>query len=75
MSRGVLRTYDLCPDGVRIVVEWSAMAVCTSIFVPCINTAKAIAEAKTITAGKGWDIEVQVGVVGDKWGVCIWRVL
>jgi len=75
MSRGVLRTYDLCPDGVRIVVEWSAMAVGTSIFVPCINTAKAIAEAKTITAGKGWDIEVQVGVVDDKWGVCIWRVL
>ena len=55
MSRGILRTYDLCPDGQRIVVQWDKMFVGTS--------------------RKGWDIETQVGIIGDRWGVCVWRIL
>jgi len=75
MSRGILRTYDLCPDGQRIVVQWNKMFVGTSIFVPCINTTRAIAEAREITARRGWTIETQVGIIGDRWGVCVWRIL
>ena len=29
-----LKTHDLNPDGVRIVVDWGAMVVGSSIFVP-----------------------------------------
>ena len=42
MVRGILRTYDLDPDGVRVVVNWHDVQVGMSVFIPCINTNKAV---------------------------------
>ena len=33
---------DLSPDGVRIVVDWSKFLPGTYIFIPCVNTKRAI---------------------------------
>jgi hypothetical protein len=75
MKREILRTYDLSPDGVRIVVKWHEVQVGMSMFIPCINTTKAVQQINKITSAWGWDIETKVGVAGDKWGVRVWRIL
>ena len=48
MVRGVVRTFDLCPDGIRIVVPWDAITVGASVFVPCLDAPKAIDEIEKI---------------------------
>jgi len=53
MKQGVLKTDDLNPDGVRVVVKWADMDVGTSVFVPCINTEEAMRQAAKIVVGKG----------------------
>jgi hypothetical protein len=75
MKKGVLRTYDLSPDGVRIVIDWGKMSVGTSIFVPCINTPETVRQVKLITEQKGWRIETRVRIEDAKLGVRIWRML
>jgi len=75
MKRGILRTYDLNPDGVRVVVKWHEVQVGMSLFIPCINTDRAIRQVNKIIKDWGWDIETRVGVAGDKWGVRVWRIL
>jgi hypothetical protein len=75
MRQGVLRTYDLNPDGVRIVVFWGEIDVGMSVFVPCINTGEAIRQTRAITKKKQWSIETRVRIEGDKIGVRVWRVL
>ena len=68
MKRGVLRTYDLSPDGVQIIIDWGCMVVGSSIFVPCINTPEAIRQAKAITKGKkAGSIETRVRV--ERWQI------
>lgn len=71
--RGIVRTYDLIPDGVRIVVAWEDMGVGTSIFIPCINTTQAVKEVKQITAERGWGVETRVCNENGLHGVRIWR--
>ena len=75
MKNPVLRTYDLAPDGLRIVVAWERMAIDTSIFVPCVNTKEALRQAKRITRDKGWETVGRTGIEDGKLGVRIWRVL
>ena len=40
MDQKVMKLDDLNPDGLRITINWDAMDVGSSIFVPCINTEK-----------------------------------
>ena len=75
MKRGILRTYDLNPDGVRVVVKWHEVQVGMSLFIPCINTDRAIRQVNKIIKDWGGNIETRVGVAGDKWGVRVWRIL
>ena len=75
MKRGILRTYDLNPDGVRVVVKCHEVQVGMSLFIPCINTDRAIRQVNKIIKDWGWNIETRVGVAGDKWGVRVWRIL
>lgn len=75
MVRGVIRTFDLCPDGIRIVVPWDDIPVGTSVFVPCLNTLKAIKEFEHIAASRGWYVDARVGINKGKYGVRVWRVM
>ena len=75
MDQEVVRTFDLCPDGVRIVVPWDAIAVGASVFVPCISTYKAIDEFEVIASSRGWYIDARICINKGKHGVRIWRVM
>jgi len=71
----VLRNYDLSPDGVRIVVEWGAMQVGTSIFVPCIDTEKAKKQIKYVFTQKKWQFLAEVRIETGCLGLRIWRTV
>ena len=75
MRQGVLKKDDLNPDGVRIVVNWDDMAVGSSIFIPCLNTEKAMRQVNKVVAEKGWDIKYRVRIEDNKLGLRIWRFL
>ena len=73
MCQGVLRTDDLNPDGVRIVVNWDDMVAGASVFIPCINTDEAMKQAAAITLEKGYKTEGRVVVENSILGIRIWR--
>ena len=75
MEQGVLRTDDLNPDGVRIVVNWDDMVVGTSVFVPCINTEEAMRQAAKILVAKDYKTEAKVVVENKILGIRIWRTV
>ena len=58
----VLRSHDLAPDGVRIVVDWDAMHVGTSIFIPCINTEEAKKQVKNVLIERSWEFLSKVRI-------------
>ena len=74
-NQGVLRTDELAPDGVKIVILWSAMVVNSSVFVPCIDTELAIKDLRRITEAKGWKTVTKVRSESGKRGVRIWRTM
>jgi hypothetical protein len=55
---GVLKLDDLDPDGVHIVVDWGALQVGSSFFVPCLNTTAAKKQIKTAFSRRGWKMRV-----------------
>ena len=72
----VVKLDDLNPDGVHIVVKWEDMVVGSSVFIPCINTDKAIQQLKTICFNrKGWDIRAKGVIENPHVGVRVWRIL
>ena len=75
MCQGVLRTDDLNPDGVRIVVNWDDMVAGASVFIPCINTDEAMKQAAAITLEKGYKTEGRIVVENNILGVRIWRTV
>ena len=75
IRQGILKLNDLCPDGVRIIVNWDNMVTSSSVFILCVNTQVAIEQAKKITTAKGWQTESQVRVEDGKLGVRIWRTV
>ena len=70
----MLKTDDLDPDGVRIVVNWENMVVNASIFIPCINVEKAKNQVYKITKAKNWEIIIRATIENNKFGLCIWRM-
>ena len=80
-KRGIIRTYDLHPDGVRLIVDWESMVIGASVFVPCVNTEAASAQAKKIFDDKGWQLHTEMRIEGGthlnvmRLGLRIWRIL
>jgi len=71
-----LKTRDLNPDGVRIVVDWGAMVVGSSVFIPCVDTDKAIQQVKRICVDEmEWDIRAKGVLEGACLGVRVWRLV
>ena len=69
IRQGILKSDDLNPDGVRIIVNWDSM------FILCINHQEAIKQIKNITEGRGWQVKTQVRTENNKLGVRIWRIV
>jgi hypothetical protein len=70
-----LKVSDLSPDGVRIVVDWEAFVVGSSIFIPAINTAKALVQVRTICAVPKYVLEHRICVQAGCYGIRVWRVV
>ena len=52
LRQGILKSDDLNPDGVRIVVNWDNMVTSSSVFVPCVDAQEAIRQIKNIVKNK-----------------------
>ena len=70
-----MRTDDLNPDKVKVIVEWDKMVVGASVFVPCVDTDKAKQQVSKIAEDKGWTIETRVRIENNMFGVRIWRIV
>ena len=70
----MLKTDDLDPDGVRIVVNWENMIVNASIFIPCINIEKAKNQIYKITKKRNWEITIRATIENNKFGLRVWRM-
>jgi hypothetical protein len=76
VNNTVLKLDDLNPDGVRIVVDWPSMVVGSSVFIPCINTDKALQQVRHICVDRmGWDVRAKSCLEGNFLGVRVWRIL
>ncbi len=75
MAMGALRTYDIAPDGVRIVIDWNKFVVGSSMFIPCINTTTAVRQITTITNDKLQQITTKIVVENGLLGVRVWRTM
>lgn len=65
---------DISPDGVRIVIDWSKFVPGTSIFIPTINTDKAIEHIRKAARLNKNEIEKRVCIENGKYGVRVWRL-
>jgi|TARA_R110000822_G_scaffold9445_4_gene36622 hypothetical protein len=66
---------DIYPDGVTITVDWGAMEVDMSVFVPCINSEEAKLQAEKVAKKQGWRVKTQPRIEDGIFGVRIWRTL
>ena len=75
MYQKPMKTDDLNPDKIKIIVDWGKMAVGASVFVPCVDTDKAKAQVNKVAGIKGWTFEMRVRVENGMFGVRIWRIV
>jgi hypothetical protein len=66
---------DLHPDGVRVVVNWDAMSVGMSVFIPCINTEMAEKQLAKISERREISLQVQERIEDGRFGLRVWRTL
>jgi hypothetical protein len=71
----LLRTDDLHPDGIRITIRWDKFVIGASLFVPCVNTTKAVQQLTTIASNSGQQITTKIVVENDMLGVRVWRTM
>jgi hypothetical protein len=75
IRQGILRTDDLNPDGVRIIVNWDDMVTSSSVFILCINVTLAVEQVNDVAKRRNWQIKTQVRVENEKLGVRVWRIV
>lgn len=63
---------DVSPDGVRIVIDWDKFVTGASVFIPCINTTKAINDLVEAGGLNKKDIVKRVRIENGKYGVRVW---
>ncbi len=72
---GRIRLSDIAPDGVRIIVDWVKFTENASIFIPAVNTQKAVAHVLEATKLEKQHIKYRVRVEDGVYGVRIWRLV
>jgi hypothetical protein len=71
----MLMVDDLSPDGIKIVVNWDAMHVGASVFIPCLNTQVAKEQVVSLFKRKKWQVKVKIAIENGKLGIRIWRTI
>jgi hypothetical protein len=66
---------DINPDGVPVKVDWAKFIVGTSVFIPCINTTKAIVQLKRVAKQKHLNVNITIKCDKGRWGVRVWRIM
>ena len=69
-----IRLTDISPDGVRMVVDWSKFTPGSSMFIPCINTGKALEHVMEAGQLDKSSLEKRIGIENGKYGVRLWRM-
>lgn len=69
-----LMVTDISPDGVRVVIDWSKFVPGASVFIPCVNTAKALEHFVEAGGVRRSDITHRIRVEDGKYGIRIWRL-
>ena len=75
MYQNPLKTDDINPDTVKIIVQWDKMVVGASVFVPCIDTEKAKQQLEKVAELKSWQVAMRVRIENEMFGVRIWRTV
>ena len=75
IRQGILKSDDLNPDGVRIIVNWDDMVTSSSVFILCINVTLAVEQVNDVAKRRNWQIKTQVRVENEKLGVRVWRIV
>jgi len=70
-----LKTDDINPDTVKIIIQWDKMVVGASVFIPCIDTEKAKQQLEKVAELKSWQVEMRVRIENEMFGVRIWRTV
>jgi hypothetical protein len=71
----MLKIYDIDPDGLRVIINWDSMRVGMSVFIPCVNTDKALRQLKNVLALKEWQYETRIVIEDSMLGVRVWRTM
>jgi len=69
-----LMVTDISPDGVRVVVDWSKFVPGSSVFIPCVNTVKALEHFVEAGGVSRSDIAHRIRIEDGKYGVRVWRL-
>jgi hypothetical protein len=70
----VAKLGDLTPDGVVIIIDWEKFRIGDSVFVPCINVAKAVHQMRREFRHRDWGLRVRIHPENNISGVRIWRI-
>ena len=69
-----LKHSDISPDGVRIVIDWDKFVVGTSVFIPCLDTKRAITDIVVASGIPKTNLIQRVRIEEGKYGVRVWRM-
>lgn len=64
---------ELNPDGLRIVVPWGDFRPGESVFIPCINHARARAQLALIAKWCGYKLRTRFAIEHGILGLRVWR--
>lgn len=67
------RLIDIAPDGIPIKVEWDKFVPGSSVFIPSINTVKAVNHVVRVNKFTKRNIISRVTIEDGKYGVRVWR--
>ena len=75
MYQKPLKTDDINPDTVKIIIQWDKMVVGASVFVPCVDTEKAKQQLEKVAELKSWQVATRVRIESKIFGVRMWRTV
>jgi hypothetical protein len=68
-----LKDSDILPDGVRIVIDWDKFVVGTSVFIPCVNTKRAMDHIVDASGIPRKNLQKRACVERGHYGLRVWR--
>ena len=61
--------------GVHYDIDWDAVGVGDSFFIPCVDTTKIIYIIRLKIKRLRWEMTYEIRIEAGKWGVRFWRTL